>query len=56
MPDEPTQKAAAIPLQERSDSILAGILGRDLMTGTTRLVLFLAAGAAILATIAALAG
>jgi len=56
MPDEPTPKSAAVPLQESSDSILGSILGQNLMTGTIRLMLFLAVGAAILATIAALAG
>ena len=55
MPDEPTPTAAAA-LHERSDTILSCVLGRDMMTATTRIVLLIAAAAVILATIAALAG
>ncbi len=55
MPDEPTPTAAAA-LHERSDTILSCVLGRDLMTATTRIVLIIAVDVAILATIAALAG
>jgi hypothetical protein len=60
MPDEqmPTAGASAAPapLYERSDSILARILGGDLMTATMRVVLIIVGDVIILATIAALAG
>jgi len=58
MPDEQDHKAAAAAaaLHERSDALLACALGRDLMGATVRIVLGLAVGAAILATIAAIVG
>jgi hypothetical protein len=63
MPDEstpasaaPAAAAATAPLYERSDTLLSSVLGRDLMTATTRILLFIAAVSVILATIAAIAG
>ena len=51
--DSPTPAAVALP--ERSDHLLALVLGRDLQGATLRLALYLVILGAVLATIATLA-